>query len=275
MAGSPRSERPVLRLRVGQSQFSLLPERTLVGRSRSCDVRIKDDTVSRLHAALLWSGDILTLEDLGSSNGTYLNGERLEHPTRLKSGDEIRFGGVSVQVEAPGTTPAPPTGPPQHDYTVGLIPGRPAALGRRLVAVGLDGFLFLLGSLVPFGPWIAIRLTERYLLAPNALPPAASTHTVVGAGCVVLWLVYAWYYILHGWARRAGTPGLRLAGLRLVNDEMRAPIGYRQALLRVLGSALTVATLGLGFITVARRPDRRALHDIVAHTLVVDRPRPL
>jgi len=277
VAESPRSDLPALRLRLVDSQYVLRSGRVLVGRSRSCDVRLRDDTVSRLHAALVWHGPTLFLEDLGSSNGTYLNGKRVTGPVAVATGDAVRFGSVSATVEGPGAAErrAAPPPPAQHDYTVGLIPGAPAGVIERLLAAALDAFLFAVGSLVPFGPYVAARLAERYLLSPSAIPPSLHAKSVIALGCGVLWLVYAWYYAVHGWARRGGTPGVRLLGLRVVDSAGHAPIGYPRAWLRLAGTLLTGATLGLGYITVILRSDRRALHDVVAGTLVVHKSRPL
>lgn len=65
----------------------------VLGRS-SPDVSLTDFTVSRRHAELKPSGRGWMIEDLKSANGTYLNGKRLERPTRLKHGDQIRMGGT-------------------------------------------------------------------------------------------------------------------------------------------------------------------------------------
>lgn len=56
--------------------------------------------VSRIHAALLRNEDSLTLVDLGSSNGTHLNGQRLiaEQPRVVRDGDEIRFGKLVAHI---------------------------------------------------------------------------------------------------------------------------------------------------------------------------------
>jgi uncharacterized RDD family membrane protein YckC len=273
---SHRSDPPALRLRLADTLYSLRAARVLVGRSRSCDVRLKDDTVSRLHAALVWHGADLFLEDLGSSNGTYLNGRRLTDAAPVVAGDVVRFGSVSAVIDGPpGTKKASAVPPLSSDYTTGIVPGPPAPIGQRLLAAALDAALFLVGSVVPFGPYLAARLAERYLLAPSAIPPSVHTKGIIALGCGLLWVVYAWYYVIHGWARRGGTPGMRLTGLRLVDDRMRAPIGYRRAWLRLLGALATTLTLGLGFISTLRRSDRRALHDIIAGTMVVRRTRAL
>ena len=92
-----------MRLALGAEVFPLDGPRLVVGRSRSCDIRLRDDTVSRLHAALVWRGGTLVLEDLGSSNGTMLltslSGTlRLSphKPHPLQNGDRIRVGDTTL-----------------------------------------------------------------------------------------------------------------------------------------------------------------------------------
>lgn len=66
--------------------------RAVAGRSGECDVRITADEVSRKHA-LIWRESASTwVADLGSSNGTFLNGERLDGPATLEDGDAVAFG---------------------------------------------------------------------------------------------------------------------------------------------------------------------------------------
>ncbi len=265
------------KLRVGEAAFALQPPRLIVGRSRSCDVRLREDTVSRLHAAFVWEEEGWVLEDLGSSNGTFLNGQRVVERQRVKAGDQVRFGAVKATVEGPTGVAAGSgarfTRAPEAtwDYTVGLQTLPPAPPFVRLAALGLDLALFALGSLVPFLPMITMWAAESFLLRPETLPPSLATKSFVAGGCGALWVFYAWYYWIHGWARRGGTPGMRLLRLRLVDDLFRQPVGYARAWLRALGCLATVFTLGLGFLLVFIRPDRRALHDVLAGTQVVQR----
>lgn len=65
----------------------------VVGRSLEAVLRLDSDGVSRFHARLEHSKQgLLVLSDLGSSNGTYVNGRRLEQPEPLNDGDRVRFG---------------------------------------------------------------------------------------------------------------------------------------------------------------------------------------
>jgi Domain of unknown function (DUF1707)/Inner membrane component of T3SS, cytoplasmic domain len=69
--------------------------RFTIGRESACDMTLADDTVSRWHASLERSAGGWLLADLGSTNGTRLNGWRVNHPTRVRPGDMVSFGSVT------------------------------------------------------------------------------------------------------------------------------------------------------------------------------------
>jgi DNA-binding response OmpR family regulator len=70
-------------------RFPLAGPVTTLGRSRNGDVFILDRRASRRHAEVRWDGETSTLRDLGSANGTFLNGRRITTPQVLRDGDEI------------------------------------------------------------------------------------------------------------------------------------------------------------------------------------------
>jgi len=74
-----------------------------IGRDPGCELQLDEDTVSNQHARLWYRNKQWWIEDLLSTNGTFLNDERLETPTILISGDEIRVGKVLliVEIQAP------------------------------------------------------------------------------------------------------------------------------------------------------------------------------
>ncbi len=76
-------------------------QKLTVGRLVDNDVTLDDGSVSGRHAEVDLSGDVAVLRDLGSTNGTFLNGEQVTGEAALREGDEIYFGGVrSVFMEA-------------------------------------------------------------------------------------------------------------------------------------------------------------------------------
>jgi FHA domain-containing protein/zinc ribbon protein len=74
----------------GQS-FQPADGQTLIGRSPECDVFLDDVTVSRRHAELSREGEMFTIRDLGSLNGTYVNRKRIES-VMLENDDEVQIG---------------------------------------------------------------------------------------------------------------------------------------------------------------------------------------
>jgi DNA-binding CsgD family transcriptional regulator len=69
----------------------------VVGRSPICDVRIEHPSVSRTHADIRFGRGIWLIRDLGSKNGTFVDGERIDHAA-LESGSTVRFGCVDTEV---------------------------------------------------------------------------------------------------------------------------------------------------------------------------------
>jgi sigma-B regulation protein RsbU (phosphoserine phosphatase) len=71
-----------------------------IGRASDCSIPIKDRYLSRKHAEIIAAeGNTWILKDLGSANGTYLNGSRVERDEQLKTGDRIRLGDTEIVFE--------------------------------------------------------------------------------------------------------------------------------------------------------------------------------
>jgi pSer/pThr/pTyr-binding forkhead associated (FHA) protein len=86
---TPEQTREIL---LSQSEF-------LIGRGADCDLRLRAPRVSRHHCLLRTQAGGVTLADLGSSNGTFLNGQRVTSQAALKSGDLVQVGDFSFIVE--------------------------------------------------------------------------------------------------------------------------------------------------------------------------------
>jgi pSer/pThr/pTyr-binding forkhead associated (FHA) protein len=81
-----------------------------LGRSKACAIVVADDTVSMQHARLLFdrNDQSLTVTDLGSSNGTFLNGARVTTTAQARAGDVLRFGSAEFRVAAGAPAATPP-----------------------------------------------------------------------------------------------------------------------------------------------------------------------
>jgi pSer/pThr/pTyr-binding forkhead associated (FHA) protein len=64
----------------------------VLGRGENVEIRLEDPFASARHARIFEQGNIVVVEDLGSTNGTYLNEELLETPRPLHPGDRVRIG---------------------------------------------------------------------------------------------------------------------------------------------------------------------------------------
>lgn len=70
----------------------------VIGRSPECDVRLDDNFLSSRHARVANDGGDLSIEDLGSTNGTYVNQELVKGRVHLERGDIVQVGGVLFEV---------------------------------------------------------------------------------------------------------------------------------------------------------------------------------
>jgi pSer/pThr/pTyr-binding forkhead associated (FHA) protein len=77
----------------------LRTEDTIVGRQQGCDLRIPSPDVSRRHCRLSMRSECLVVEDLASSNGSYVNGVRIQGEELLRPGDALAIGPVTFRVE--------------------------------------------------------------------------------------------------------------------------------------------------------------------------------
>jgi pSer/pThr/pTyr-binding forkhead associated (FHA) protein len=151
--------------------FMLEGDQITIGRDPTNTITINDAEISRRHARLAYQGGKYVLEDLGSTNGTFVNGQRLAGPRVLKSGEVVSFGEQIVLVFEttnfdPGATIAspratvvpsisrpiqPPPPPPPVDYA-GSVPASPPvttevvetrSFNPLIIGIGVAAIMFL------------------------------------------------------------------------------------------------------------------------------------
>jgi diguanylate cyclase (GGDEF)-like protein len=95
----PRHEKPCLIVLNGNNAgeaYPIPPEQTVIGRGFDSAVRLVDDGISRAHARIEHTPAGTYIEDLGSANGTHVNGERVVERRLLTDGDKVRLGSTTI-----------------------------------------------------------------------------------------------------------------------------------------------------------------------------------
>jgi len=101
-SSAPSSARLVL----GPREWPLSEGPNLIGRDRDCAIRIDSATISRHHVRIVVTSAETTVEDLGSKNGTHLNGRRVTQRIALKDSDQIQVGSVTITYRILDTLPS-------------------------------------------------------------------------------------------------------------------------------------------------------------------------
>jgi pSer/pThr/pTyr-binding forkhead associated (FHA) protein len=99
---------------IAGTRFEIVGADVYVGREGQ-DITADDPEMSRRHACLRTSGGTVTIEDLGSLNGTYVNGERIDVAAVLSDGDVVRLGKTSFSFEGRESEPTV-----EHDIRSGV-----------------------------------------------------------------------------------------------------------------------------------------------------------
>ncbi len=84
-----------------------LSDTIVVGRGSAADWQLEDDSLSRKHCQFRWTGRDLTVEDLGSANGTKVNGKGVVRPEPVRPGDQVQLGTVVIRFEPRGAAANP------------------------------------------------------------------------------------------------------------------------------------------------------------------------
>ena len=171
------------------------------------------------------------------------------------------------------TTPSSWPPPPEP---VGPAPGvQFAGHGARLGAYVLDAILvgFVATALVILMMVVFFGSLEWSIDADGDVIVG---DTGAAAGAIGLFLlgsllitIFALLYFPFFWARGGATPGMRVAGIRVVNDRDGSRIGWGAALLRLVGYWISGAVFYIGFIWILIDSRRRGWHDLLAGTCVI------
>jgi uncharacterized RDD family membrane protein YckC len=162
--------------------------------------------------------------------------------------------GLSESAGRPGRTSRPaPASAPQHRR------GGDAGFASRFIAFIFDCVL----SVAIFELVLAAASFAAIVLTGSSVPWHRGDQWVTLAFFVSQFLYYA-----YAWTTSGKTPGMMILGVQVVGQD-GTRVGVRRGLVRTLAYPLSFLLLGLGFLGILFRPDRRALHDVIAGTAVV------
>lgn len=153
-------------------RYKLAEGEYIIGRRSDCQIFVPDMRVSRQHARLRPDGNRWAVEDLGSNNGTFVNGQRLSAPLPISHGDEITIASNRIRVEAPDVDGHGARTPTSDAHLTIVEAAGPVLKSRE----DTDSGRFLRTSAVLAAPTEIrnFRLLERKLAALTAILDAAA-----------------------------------------------------------------------------------------------------
>lgn len=135
---------------------------TTLGRDELSELVLDDEGVSRHHALLIRAADTVTIQDVGSTNGTWVNGQQVRDARELHPGDRVQLGVAVFAFEAAhANPPTPPSPPPARRRTGRVHVGRVVLVGglANLVLVAAGVVIQFATDWTGIGTWLAAPLT--------------------------------------------------------------------------------------------------------------------
>jgi hypothetical protein len=176
--------------------FSVAKDSIILGRVRDSDVVISDAEVSRRHASITWERGQPVIRDLGSTNGTFVNGVRITGAQALRDGDTIGLGKIQLGFQSPAIAEAYPTVARPAPRPPAYVPlPAPAAEARRgpgglsWMALGLFGLAVVI--LLVVAALGAYWYSQRGEKVAGGVPmvvinsPASGSQVLVGQEVIV------------------------------------------------------------------------------------------
>jgi len=143
-------------------RYKLADGEYIIGRRSDCQIFVPDMRVSRQHARLWQDGDAWQIEDLGSNNGTFVNGNKVQSATPVRHDDEILIANNRIRVEARDTTPEPQIPAGGNAVTIVDVSGA-SSLIRSREDSGSGRIPIVSSGMLTIADQRAIRLLERKL----------------------------------------------------------------------------------------------------------------
>ena len=152
------------------TSFPLPPHATEIGRDDTADISLQDPEMSRRHVRISWQEGRHILEDLQSTNGTFLNDTRVTAAQRLSTGDMIRMGQhvLEFQAQAEPMPPQPAAGPAEAEAAPPPAPApAPTTAGEEPQKGGSRCLLWGCGCLVLLAMLVVIAALAALFAFPD------------------------------------------------------------------------------------------------------------
>jgi len=143
-------------------RYKLADGEYIIGRRSDCQIFVPDMRVSRQHARLWQDGDAWQIEDLGSNNGTFVNGNKVQSATPVRHDDEILIANNRIRVEARDATPEPKYPEGGNAVTIVDVSGA-SSLIRSREDSGSGRIPIVSSGMMTIADQRAVRLLERKL----------------------------------------------------------------------------------------------------------------
>ncbi len=191
----PGDDRPPIRLRmqlgsaIGQV-YTMVGDLLTIGRAPDNDIVLDDPQVSRYHAHVMRRGDEIVVEDMGSTNGTLVNGRRITTPHVLQPTETIAVGASVFSVEgflAPSTVGVPPyhppdtPRPPEPSFSAEAPSDRQAQRTPWLAVGWLGGLLIVVVVILTLAGLTAWLLTRNRVQVTQTTPSVFIQSPVAGS----------------------------------------------------------------------------------------------
>ncbi len=170
------SSQPVATLVVRQGaqagmSFSITGNQVVLGREEGLDIIMQDPESSRRHSRISWQGGQYVIEDMGSTNGTFVNGVQITTPQLLNPGDSIGIGQTALVFQMQGGQ-TPFQSPPPQQAQAYASPSPRTSSAEPQESKTTQYLLYGCGCLLLIGICILLMIAAAVLMAPGLIEDA-------------------------------------------------------------------------------------------------------
>lgn len=153
--------------------FSITGNQVVLGREEGLDIILQDPESSRRHSRISWQGGQYVVEDLGSTNGTFVNGVQITTPQILNPGDSIGIGQTALVFQMQGGQ-TPFQSPPPQQAQAYAAPSPPPSTrsSEPQESKATQYLLYGCGCLLLFGICLLLMIAAAVLMAPGLIEDA-------------------------------------------------------------------------------------------------------